>query len=158
MPSATAQGRPDRRAHLKHDLHDISARSILMIAFIMLALAISIHLAVWGEMNYYHDHPAQVMYSASPLAKVPRNAPGPGLQVDPASELEQFRGSEESLLNSYGWVNRASGTVRIPIDQARRVWLKEYAANGGRVPVLRSAPPAGSSEEPGMHSEGVYPK
>jgi hypothetical protein len=43
---------------------------------------------------------------------------GPRLQVNPASELREKRLAEEEVLNSYGWVDRRAGTVRIPIERA----------------------------------------
>jgi len=42
----------------------------------------------------------------------------PVLQVDEAAELEKMRTKEDALLNSYGWVDKDAGIVRIPIDRA----------------------------------------
>lgn len=44
--------------------------------------------------------------------------PGPHLEVHPAEELKALRAHEDEVLNSYRWVDRASGTVHIPIDKA----------------------------------------
>jgi hypothetical protein len=38
--------------------------------------------------------------------------------VDPQIDLLQKRAQEDAVLNSYGWVDRANGTVRIPIERA----------------------------------------
>ena len=38
--------------------------------------------------------------------------------VYPKQELKQLEDDEETILNNYGWVDPAAGTVRIPIDQA----------------------------------------
>jgi hypothetical protein len=38
--------------------------------------------------------------------------------VYPRVELQQMRDDEDTILNSYGWVDPNKGTVRIPIDQA----------------------------------------
>ncbi len=53
----------------------------------------------------------------------PALPPEPRLQgivqpVQPRVELEQLREDEDQILNNYGWVDPAKGTVRIPIAQA----------------------------------------
>ena len=50
--------------------------------------------------------------------------PAPRLQQFPANEIYQFRLSEQSLLDHYGWMNRETGAVHIPIDQAMRLTLE----------------------------------
>jgi hypothetical protein len=44
--------------------------------------------------------------------------PPPRLQADPAAERLSIRAAEERLLETYGWVDRRRGIVRIPIDRA----------------------------------------
>jgi len=44
--------------------------------------------------------------------------PAPRLQVAPALDLRQMRAAEEQVLDSYAWIDRSSGTVRIPISRA----------------------------------------
>ena len=38
--------------------------------------------------------------------------------MDPQQDLEQLRRKQQELLNSYGWVDRDAGVVRIPIERA----------------------------------------
>ena len=56
--------------------------------------------------------PAPMAQTASPLPPEPR------LQVKPAHDLRQLRAAEDAILHSYGWVDRSTGTVRIPIERA----------------------------------------
>jgi hypothetical protein len=51
--------------------------------------------------------------------------PGPRLQVDANNELRQMRAGEDAVLNSYGWVDKDSGIVRIPIDRAMEILAKK---------------------------------
>jgi hypothetical protein len=44
----------------------------------------------------------------------------PRLQIDPARDLAEFRAQEEKQLTTYGWIDQAHGTVRIPIERAMR--------------------------------------
>ncbi len=46
------------------------------------------------------------------------NVNWPRLQVAPVGDLQTFRAREETDLNSYGWINRTSGTVHVPIERA----------------------------------------
>ncbi|MGE3541217.1 MAG: hypothetical protein AB7N91_27765 [Candidatus Tectimicrobiota bacterium] len=56
--------------------------------------------------------PAPMAQTASPLPPEPR------LQVKPVQDLQQLRSEEEALLQSYGWIDQSTGTVRIPIARA----------------------------------------
>lgn len=44
----------------------------------------------------------------------------PALQEDPHKDLERLRESERQTLNSYGWVDREKGIVRVPIEEAMK--------------------------------------
>jgi hypothetical protein len=46
--------------------------------------------------------------------------PGPRLQTNPAADLERFRADEQRKLDTYTWVDREKGTVRIPIREAMK--------------------------------------
>jgi hypothetical protein len=53
-------------------------------------------------------------------------------------EIEEVHAREKALLTSYGWVNKEKGIVRIPIDQAMELMVREAqsgtpgAPSGGR--------------------------
>ena len=65
--------------------------------------------------------------------------PEPRLQQFPREELMKFRLGEESMLHTYGWVDRNAGTVHIPITDAMRLLLERKT--------LTSAP-----QEPGAQT------
>jgi hypothetical protein len=44
--------------------------------------------------------------------------PAPALQRDPGFDLQKYRSAAESDLNGYGWIDRARGIVKIPIERA----------------------------------------
>jgi len=51
---------------------------------------------------------------------------GPNLQDDdPLVEMARIRREESEKLNSYGWVDEKAGVVRIPIDEAKKLLLKQ---------------------------------
>ena len=45
----------------------------------------------------------------------------PKLVTSEPSVLAEFRAQEETLLTSYGWVEKDKGLARIPIDEAMRI-------------------------------------
>lgn len=48
-----------------------------------------------------------------------------------STEYQSARAEWERQLGSFEWVDPASGTVRVPIDLARRLRLREHLAQGG---------------------------
>ena len=42
----------------------------------------------------------------------------PRLQTSPTSDLQQLLEAENAKLNSYGWIDKSAGVVRIPINRA----------------------------------------
>jgi hypothetical protein len=54
----------------------------------------------------------------SPLEVRSDIPPKPRLEVYPHVDLGRKMRADEAVLNSYGWVDRKSGIVRIPIDRA----------------------------------------
>ncbi len=47
-----------------------------------------------------------------------QNFPRPQLEIDERTQLDKIRREEEETLNSYSYVDKNAGTVRIPIDRA----------------------------------------
>jgi hypothetical protein len=65
---------------------------------------------------FKHEHP-----SPEPPSRITDPhpiAPEPRLQTNDQADLEKFRAAEEEKLNSYGWVNKEAGIIRIPIERA----------------------------------------
>src|SRR5579862_464850 len=50
--------------------------------------------------------------------------PNPLLQANPHRDIREFREAEEAQLNSYGWVDKQGGTVRIPVARAMDLVLQ----------------------------------
>ena len=65
--------------------------------------------------------PPAPMTQANPL----KEPPEPRLQRTPVADLKAIRKDEDALLKSYGWVDPDKGVVRIPVDRAMELVLKE---------------------------------
>jgi hypothetical protein len=50
--------------------------------------------------------------------------PEPRLQSQPRQDLERFRAQQMQQLQTYGWINRQSGLVRVPINVAMERYLQ----------------------------------
>jgi len=49
---------------------------------------------------------------------IEKTFPDPRLEQNERIEINEFLSGENEILNSYGWVDRPGGVVRIPIDRA----------------------------------------
>jgi hypothetical protein len=77
-----------------------------------------------------------------PLDRLP---PRPRLEVYGARNWRAFRSAEEKRLSTYGWMDRASGSVHIPIDRAM-----DLIAERGVAPL---APPPAPNAPPNAESK-----
>jgi hypothetical protein len=53
--------------------------------------------------------------------------PPPRLQANPPAELERLRARDRERLETYGWIDRDEGLVRIPILRAMELVAREAA-------------------------------
>jgi hypothetical protein len=72
----------------------------------------------------------------------------PRLQRFPANEAYDFRRQEAAALDSYGWVDRNAGTVRIPISEAMRLVVERGLPS--RAPAEAPGAAPGSAVPPEM--------
>jgi hypothetical protein len=84
----------------------------------LIVSAIAIFLAVAGLYGHFkRQHPSRE--SSSRIAfDVHTIPPPPQLQANPAFDLERFNVVEDARLNSYGWIDKKTGIIRIPIERA----------------------------------------
>jgi hypothetical protein len=103
-----------------HERRDVNIGVIVKWGIGVFLLTVFSMLAVWPLLRFYEAREARESAPASPLAGQygPVEPPGPRLQVDPKADIAKLRESEQQVLDGYGWVDRAQGTVRIPIDRA----------------------------------------
>lgn len=105
-----------------HETRDASAGWIFAIVAMMVASAIAIHLLLAGLLREMKSKPApgdrwQAM-SRPVGGVVPPSDAFPALQISPQFDLDRFKAREKLRLESYGWVDRTSGIVHIPIAAA----------------------------------------
>jgi hypothetical protein len=82
---------------------------------------------VYGTFWYLEGRSATLDQSSRtyPLAVgQSQDPPAPRLQVQPFKDVWELKNSQGSALNSYGWVDKASGVVHIPIQRAMQITLE----------------------------------
>jgi hypothetical protein len=135
-----------------HERKDVDVLSLLTIAFLLFFSCMIIFLVVSGMMHYFKLHePAKTAGQANLPVTSSEEFPKPRLQIKGAVDLAKLRAAEEANLDSYGWIDRSSGTVRIPIDRAMQLLLERGLPDvgAGQTPLsLMQARPAESATPP----------
>ncbi len=107
-----------------HEQLDVRASSIVKFA-IGLAVVIVLCMFLMAKMySFLGAHQPVYGPPPSPLVKGRRIPPGPLLEVSEGPTLQALHAKEDAILNNYGWVDKQTGTVRMPIDRAMDLLLK----------------------------------
>ena len=102
---------------VRREKNDIGPRFMLvLLGFIGLCLILMLGLA-------YFLFPNEVLDQR--FARPFPHFPAPVLQPAPPVDMHVFYAQEMQRLNSVGWIDKAAGTVHIPIDQAMRAVAAE---------------------------------
>src|SRR4051794_35928408 len=101
-----------------HETQDISATVVTWFAAGLIVSAVAIYLAIAGLYRHFARQTLSPEPASRIALKAPMTVPPPQLQINPALDFERFRAAEETQLNSYGWVDKKAGLVRIPIERA----------------------------------------
>lgn len=101
---------------------DASYKVIATWMGVIVILLLTVAFAVWGYFNYFAKlRMEEALARRSPLlpqGQVAQEIPGPVLQVNPAARMRQFLKEEDDALDSFTWVSKEAGVLRIPIDIA----------------------------------------
>src|SRR4051794_23652172 len=130
-PGMTPQGRPVR-ANGGHEQTDAHANGVFAVLIGLAVAIVIIHFVLSGFIGHLNKKPASTdVWQMKQHGNAATFGSGqPPLQVSPPADLDEFRAREESELNSYTWVNRTSGIVRIPIDRAMDLMVQKGMPSG----------------------------
>jgi hypothetical protein len=117
---------PPQNPAVHHEESDVDIGAIFKIAAGLMILAAAIHVVVWLVFGYFDGREATNQGPQHPLAagQESRLPPAPRLQVTPRQDLRELRAREDQILNSYQWVDRSAGIVRIPIAEAMKLTVE----------------------------------
>lgn len=124
MPHAA--GEHGDTPQVRHETSDVNVRAIFGFGLGLLIAGLFIHFLVWLLFAFFSAREARKVTPQYPLAttEATRLPPEPRLQTNPRQDLRDLRAEEDRILNSYGWVDKNAGVVRIPIEQAMRLTLQ----------------------------------
>ncbi|HYM59348.1 MAG TPA: hypothetical protein VEZ11_00495 [Thermoanaerobaculia bacterium] len=136
-----------------HERSDVNLRALVLSAGVLIALFAVSGVGVWYLFRFFRvlergnvkepmtsiARPAGMNVPVEPrLQPFPaRSAAGdiPPYRNTPVTDMEEMHRIETEKLTSYGWNDRAAGTVRIPIDDAKRISLQRgFPVVGGTKP------------------------
>jgi hypothetical protein len=110
---------------VRYEPSDVSLRGILAFGVGLVVLGMFVHvgigwlLAAFARQEKGANPPLSALAQERPrLPGDLQRIPAPRLEESKERELQELRKEEESRLNNYGWADRKSRTVRIPIEEA----------------------------------------
>jgi hypothetical protein len=101
----------DDQASFDYERSDIESRGIAWIAAVLALFVFAVPLLM--PLIY-----PQSMRHVSPAAPPALRADAPELEITPSQDLLRFNRAGAQLADSYGWIDREHGVVRIPIARA----------------------------------------
>jgi hypothetical protein len=106
-----------------YETRDASIPALLKFAVSLAVIIIVVSFGMKWLFNY--DAKTQSLGpTVTPFENERTIPPLPRLQVLPQKEIHDYWEAEQGLVNSYGWVDRQNGVVRIPVDRAMRILLQ----------------------------------
>ena len=131
-------------------LHEMTDAAAKPIAYFLAGLALLIaftFVAVWLMFNFFESGAEKTdKQVVSPLADPNEKPPGPLLQTTPGRDMQLMLEQEKKLADSYGWVNKASGIVRIPVKRAMDLVAQKGLPNLQPIGVYEPAAGQGSGQ------------
>jgi hypothetical protein len=109
-----------------HETSDVDVRAVFAFGGGLIIVAIAIHLVIFGLFRFFSAREARQPPPQFPLAVQDENRlpPQPRLQTNPRQDLRDLRAKEDAILQSYGWIDKNNGVVRIPIQRAMELTVQ----------------------------------
>ncbi len=112
--------RADADEVIKHELDKIRPAPMILSIGGLLVLLLATGAIITGLMYLFSKQRAEGLVPP-PLSEGRQPPPPPRLQVTPVKDLAEMRDRENAILNTYGWVDKQAGVVRIPIERSIEV-------------------------------------
>ena len=116
----------ESQKNLGYELSDAKARPLLIFG-VCLAVLSAVSIGVTVMMEGAFKSGAEAQSEAHPLRDLRDGPPGPLLQATTSDDLESHRLWESHVLSTHDWVERDAGIVRVPVDEAMRLYLADQA-------------------------------
>lgn len=103
-----------------HEVDDVRLGTMVRFGIGLTVLTIVSCLAAWLLFKALGNYESRVSARPTPIqaANSDRQPPNPRLQVEPLKDWLVFKAEQDSVVASYGWVDKVQGKVRLPVDVA----------------------------------------
>jgi len=108
-----------------HEVTDVHNAPLLTFFAVCAAFLVVVSLGLIWVFDHYRTTQRGASFVAQPFENERPVAPPPQLQVEPRADIGRYYSSQQQILNSYGWVDKQNGIVRIPIDRAMQLTLQK---------------------------------
>jgi hypothetical protein len=108
-----------------HESSDVPVKPLLLS---LAAFAAGCLIAMWVMRAMFRSFDASARSRDVPghvLAEEHQIPPPPKLEANPTAENEESAVAERKLLDTYGWIDRDAGIVRVPVERALELVLQE---------------------------------
>ena len=130
-----------------YEKSDASPRGLVHFLLIMAVILVATALSLIWLFKFFEREENPGSFVAAPFAGTQPLPPPPRIQSVPGVDMQSYYQSQQNLLNTYGWVDKQNGIVRLPIDRAMELLLRRglpvrSAPNSQSTAQLRSKTPA----------------
>ena len=165
-----------------HEHTDVPVAPVAWFVVGLFVFGVAVAALMGGLFTYFDQRERTAEPPASPLARrgAERLPPEPRLQVapgfgvrrednswinlerlpEPQSEYRVLREIWDNELKNYEWVNQTAGTVRIPIEEAKRLYVareQQKAAGEQQPPAGQPTPAQQQQHQPGHETVPAAP-
>jgi hypothetical protein len=106
---------------VNHDRSDVDLRRITYWGAGLAAAVLLFLLLLFWLFDLFSARESKRGHHPVGIPKTAPPATAPQLQISPPTDMRQLRAAEDKILNSYGWVDKEKGAVRIPIERAMEI-------------------------------------
>ena len=123
----------------------VPARLVVGFSLVLTVVAVisaALMAALFWRLNATAERRDERISAAAGLElREPGLPPLPRLQVYPVRHWKDFQTAERERLGSYGWMDRSTGAVHIPIDRAMELIAERGVGPLPQAPMAVPAPP-----------------
>jgi hypothetical protein len=132
-----------------HETHDVDLSGAYRFIVVMVAFLAVVFAGIWFTYVSWRGG-AVPGAPVSPVAvrEGDRLPPLPRLQTTPYTDLKAFKASEDQVLQTYAWVDKEQGVVRIPVDRAIELLAERGLPAPAAAPPVAAAAPATGAQTP----------
>ena len=107
-----------------YEKSDANPRSLVYFTLTMAVILAATCVSLIWLFKHYEKTENPGSFVVAPFAGTRPLPPPPRIQPNPALDMQSYLQSQQSLLNSYGWIDRQNGIVRLPVDRAMELLLE----------------------------------